>query len=85
MSTNRRTFLQGAAALLAAPTVAKMAQAQSGSPAGKTSPSGAPVPYKRIATEEAWAPKDLIATYRRMAAQKTIDDPGFSSDIQADE
>lgn len=79
MSTNRRKFLQGAAALLAAPTVAKVAQAQSGFPAGETLPSVAPVPYKRIATEEAWAPKDLVATYRRMAAQKTIDDPGFNA------
>jgi 5-carboxyvanillate decarboxylase len=35
------------------------------------------VPYKRIATEEAWAPADLLDTYRRMAATKAIDDPGF--------
>jgi 5-carboxyvanillate decarboxylase len=33
--------------------------------------------YKRIATEEAWAPADLLDTYRRMAATKSIDDPGF--------
>jgi 5-carboxyvanillate decarboxylase len=36
-----------------------------------------PVDYKRIATEEAWAPADLLARYRTMAANKTIDDPGF--------
>ena len=36
-----------------------------------------PVPYKRIATEEAWAPPSLLQTYRSMAANKTIDDPGF--------
>jgi len=35
------------------------------------------VPYKRIATEEAWAPPSLLQTYRTMAANKTIDDPGF--------
>ena len=35
------------------------------------------VPYKRIATEEAWAPPDLLQTYRRMAAERAIDDPGF--------
>ena len=35
------------------------------------------VPYKRIATEEAWAPPSLLETYRTMAAKKSIDDPGF--------
>jgi 5-carboxyvanillate decarboxylase len=35
------------------------------------------VPYKRIATEEAWAPPSLLETYRSMAAKKSIDDPGF--------
>jgi len=35
------------------------------------------VAYKRIATEEAWAPSELLDTYRRMAASKSIDDPGF--------
>jgi len=35
------------------------------------------VAYKRIATEEAWAPAELLDTYRSMAAKKSIDDPGF--------
>ena len=35
------------------------------------------MPYKRIATEEAWAPPSLLETYRTMAAKKSIDDPGF--------
>ena len=35
------------------------------------------VPYKRIATEEAWAPPELLQTYRKMAADTSIDDPGF--------
>ena len=35
------------------------------------------VGYKRIATEEAWAPPELLATYRKMVASKSIDDPGF--------
>jgi 2,3-dihydroxybenzoate decarboxylase len=35
------------------------------------------VPYKRIATEEAWAPPDLLQTYRKMAADRSIDEPGF--------
>jgi 2,3-dihydroxybenzoate decarboxylase len=34
-------------------------------------------PYKRIATEEAWAPAELLDVYRSMAATKSIDDPGF--------
>jgi 5-carboxyvanillate decarboxylase len=38
-----------------------------------------PAPYKRIASEEAWAPPELLATYRRMAAEKAIDDPGFNA------
>jgi 2,3-dihydroxybenzoate decarboxylase len=33
--------------------------------------------YKRIATEEAWAPAELLDAYRAMAADKSTDDPGF--------
>jgi 2,3-dihydroxybenzoate decarboxylase len=36
-----------------------------------------PAGYKRIATEEAWAPAELLDTYRSMASRKSIDDPGF--------
>jgi len=39
----------------------------------------APPGYRRIATEEAWAPKELIDLYRREIAAKTLDDPGFHS------
>ena len=35
--------------------------------------------YLRIATEEAWAPPELIKLFRRELAEKTIDDPGFHS------
>ncbi len=35
--------------------------------------------YRRIATEEAWAPRELIDMYRRELADKSIDDPGFHS------
>jgi 5-carboxyvanillate decarboxylase len=35
------------------------------------------VDYKRIATEEAWAPAELLTRYRTMAAERSIDDPGF--------
>jgi len=36
-------------------------------------------PYKRIATEEAWAPPELITLYRKEIEQKAIADPGFHS------
>jgi 5-carboxyvanillate decarboxylase len=36
-------------------------------------------PYLRIATEEAWAPPELIDLYRRHLSQNTIDDIGFAS------
>jgi 2,3-dihydroxybenzoate decarboxylase len=35
--------------------------------------------YKRIATEEAWAPKELLNIYRRMAASGSYADPGFNA------
>jgi 5-carboxyvanillate decarboxylase len=37
------------------------------------------VPYQRIATEEAFAPPDLFERYRKLLADRTIDDPGFHS------
>lgn len=35
--------------------------------------------HLRIATEEAWAPREMLDLYRRALAQGTIDDPGFKS------
>jgi 2,3-dihydroxybenzoate decarboxylase len=35
--------------------------------------------YKRIATEEAWAPPELIAEFRRIIEKKLSDDPAFVS------
>lgn len=35
--------------------------------------------YRRIATEEAFAPREMIDIYRRMTADKVLDDPGFNS------
>jgi len=35
--------------------------------------------YRRIATEEAWAPAELLNRYRRVLAEKSIDDPGLYS------
>ena len=36
-------------------------------------------PYRRIATEEGWIPRDMAAMYRRAIEDKTIADPGFRS------
>lgn len=36
-------------------------------------------PYKRIATEEAWAPAEMIKLYRKEIEEKAINDPGFQS------
>jgi 2,3-dihydroxybenzoate decarboxylase len=51
------------------------ASLQSNSP--KATGTRSKISYKRIATEEAWAPAELLNTYRKMAAAKSIDDPGF--------
>lgn len=39
----------------------------------------AKVPYKRIATEEAWCPPQMLDIYNRMLETKAIDDPGFNT------
>ncbi|MEZ5935947.1 MAG: amidohydrolase family protein [Alphaproteobacteria bacterium] len=36
-------------------------------------------PYKRIATEEAWLPPDMMALFLKEIEEKTINDPGFQS------
>ncbi len=35
--------------------------------------------YLRIATEEAFAPADMLARYRKALTERTFDDPGFES------
>ena len=42
-------------------------------------PSGNGLPYKRIATEEAFATPELLTLYRKLLASGTLDDPGFNS------
>jgi 5-carboxyvanillate decarboxylase len=37
------------------------------------------VTYKRIATEEAWCPPEMLEIYRRMLETKALDDPGFNT------
>lgn len=36
-------------------------------------------PYRRIATEEAWSPPEMIDIYRDMVKSKSLDDPGFNT------
>src|SRR5471030_1746785 len=37
------------------------------------------VPYKRIATEEAFCPPEMFEIYGKILDSKTINDPGFES------
>jgi 5-carboxyvanillate decarboxylase len=78
MKRSRREFLQNAAAISTA-LAASRAAAAVPEPQNKLAEIGGPlkVGYKRIATEEAWAPAELLTTYRKIAADKSIDDPGF--------
>jgi 2,3-dihydroxybenzoate decarboxylase len=39
----------------------------------------AAVPYKRIATEEAFCPPDLLKRYRKLIDDQAVDDIGFNS------
>ena len=79
MSRSRRSFLQEAIALSATLTAGGITSAAEQSQSGLPNEPAAvwKVGYKRIATEEAWAPYDLLATYRKMAESKSIEDPGF--------
>ena len=36
-------------------------------------------PYLRIATEEAWATKEMLDLYRKILTENSFDDPGFRS------
>src|SRR5579872_4562766 len=44
----------------------------------ETTPGARPG-HLRIATEEAWATREMLDLYRRGLAEGTIDDPGFKS------
>ena len=79
MKRSRRSFLHDAIALSATVTAAGIASATDQSQSGSVKQPARvqKLGYKRIATEEAWGPSDLLATYRKMAASKSIDDPGF--------
>lgn len=77
MKQSRRSFLQDVlvASAISANTVLAaedMPRQSSEKTVGRRK-----VGYKRIATEEAWASSELLKTYLKMAAVKSIDDPGF--------
>jgi 2,3-dihydroxybenzoate decarboxylase len=78
MNRSRRDFLQDAVAMSSTLAAARAAGAAR-QPQSKSAEIKSPtkVGYKRIATEEAWAPAELLTTYRKMAAERSIDDPGF--------
>jgi 2,3-dihydroxybenzoate decarboxylase len=42
-------------------------------------PTAGKVDYLRIATEEAFCPPEMFDIYRKMLAEKTLDDPGFNT------
>ncbi|MFO7275861.1 MAG: amidohydrolase family protein [Pseudomonadota bacterium] len=87
MSTDRRSFIKhGLAAPFGAALLGKTAAA-----AAQQRPSAAPastaqdrprapakVPYKRIATEEAWASREIFEEYRKLLASGPVD-PGFEA------
>ena len=77
MKQSRRSFLQDVliASAISANTV--LAGEDTSRRSSETTTTGRKVGYKRIATEEAWASPELLKTYLKMAAGKSIDDPGF--------
>jgi 5-carboxyvanillate decarboxylase len=82
MSTDRRSFLKLG---LAAPVGMKLAMAAADAHAATLLPDQQStasngirkVPYKRIATEEAWAPQEMFDEYRRLLKSGAKLDPGF--------
>jgi 5-carboxyvanillate decarboxylase len=78
MGTHRRSFLQSVLASCAAmragtPVFAFQSPAQGG---GDAPGPVAKVPYKRIATEEAWITSEILEGYKDLVARKAGDD-GF--------
>lgn len=76
MKSDRRSFIQNAVVVPALLTA--LNENLGGQRPATDQPSVLrKVPYKRIATEEAWAPRELLETYRKVAATKSMNDPGF--------
>jgi 2,3-dihydroxybenzoate decarboxylase len=72
MRSDRREFLKTVGLVFATAQATSVASQPIGTPQ-----IGGALGYKRIATEEAWAPPELIQTYIRMASNDAIKDPGF--------
>ena len=83
MSQDRRSFMKYAAASYGAFAAwvasAKTAAAQRTQVRIATDGVPLPVPYKRIATEEAWTTPEIMAEWRKLREQKPADEPGFLS------
>ena len=83
---DRRSFFKGAAASYAALSTQLTVGAAQASPAQVTMPvrnedAAKPrkVPYKRIATEEAWGPAEMFAMYRKLLDENPYAHPGLAS------
>src|SRR5690242_5996425 len=88
---DRRSFFKGAAASYAALSTRLTASAAQGGVA-QTKPTEVTmpvrnedaakprkVPYKRIATEEAWGPAEMFAMYRKLLDENPYAHPGLAT------
>jgi 5-carboxyvanillate decarboxylase len=87
--SDRRDFLKagllGSGVALTGLMGSSQAAAPSGGPqytpptplASRKPKTPAKVPYKRIATEEAWVSMDVVEGYRKLLESKSLNDPGF--------
>ena len=76
MKQSRRSFLQNVLAVSVISSTTVLAE-HTPSESAEITVGKRKVGYKRIAVEEAWASSELLKTYLKMAADKSIDDPGF--------
>ena len=81
MAMDRRSFVKGAAASYAALSAWLTATAaQINMPArNEDAPKPRKVPYKRIATEEAWGPAEMFEMYRKLIDENPYAHPGLAS------
>jgi 5-carboxyvanillate decarboxylase len=93
MSTDRRDFLKasllGSSAAITTALTGAVAEAAAPSGAAQYTPptplasrtpkTPAKVPYKRIATEEAWVSREVMEGYRKLIESKSLNDPGFEA------
>ncbi len=81
MAMDRRSFVKGAAASYAALSAWLTATAaQINMPArNEDAPKPRKVPYKRIATEEAWGPEEMFEMYRKLIDENPYAHSGLAS------